>query len=313
MSNEPTKLSVSADTNVLPSNRFVESLSDAVERAKQALLFSSTYLVVIAMAEVVTVMLALSLSPNPAPLVVGLVTFAVYTSDRLADVDTDELSNPTQCAFVRQHETVLSVLSAAAYGLAIAISLLGGPVTLAITLLPGAFWVLYTSEWLPDVGLYFQRLKAVFVLNSAVVALAWAVSLVFLPVAFADAAVTPATAVVFVYFFLDSFVNTEIPNVNDRAADEAIGVSTLPVAFGVRRTRQIIYGIDLSLVALVGVAFVAGLFSTVVAVALLSGLGYALVVAAFVGRTARPTRLAIAGELKSVVVVALVFVSTTVI
>jgi hypothetical protein len=82
-------------------------------------------------------------------------------------------------------------------------------------------------------------------------------------------------------------------------------VSTLPVAVGVRRTRHVVYAIDLLLVGLVGVAFSRGLLSPVVTLALLGGLGYALVVAAFVGRTERHGRLAIAGEMKSLVVVVL--------
>ncbi|EJN57902.1 UbiA family prenyltransferase [Halogranum rubrum] len=309
MSDQSTQ-STNAD-NVTPAYRtLIEHLFSAARRTKDALLFSSAYLVAIALAESVTVLIALSLPANPAPLVVGLVTFAVYMGDRLADVDTDEVSNPTQSAFVRRHETPLSVLSAAAYGLALAIALFGGPMPLAITLLPGAFWVLYASEWLPEVGTYFQRLKEVLVLNTSIVSLAWAISLVFLPLAFVNSLFTPAAAVVFVYFFLDSFVNTEIPNVHDRFADEAIGVSTLPVVFGVARTRQILYGINLALVALVTGALVRGVLSTPVSLALLGGLGYTLVVTAFVGRTTRHTRLAIAGEAKAFVVVALFALAT---
>lgn len=312
MTSESTKLSTHPDGTASSHRTFLEQSLAAVGRVKEALLFSSTYLVVIAMAEVVTVMFALSLEPNPAPVVVGLVTFAVYMGDRISDVDTDELSNPDQSAFVRRHETALSVLSAVAYGIAIAISVLGGPLALGITLLPGAFWVLYASEWLPEVGFYVRRLKEVLVLNSAVVALAWAVSLVFLPLTFAGHGFTTTGVVIFVYFFLDSFVNTEIPNVNDREADEETGVSTLPVVFGVRRTRQFVYAIDLALVGLVGLAFLDGVLSPAMTGALLGGLGYALVVAAFVGRTDRHSRLAVAGEAKSLVVVALFSMLTVV-
>jgi 4-hydroxybenzoate polyprenyltransferase len=305
MTSESTKLSVHSDSTTSSHRPFVEQSLTAVKRVKEALLFSSTYLVVIAMAEVVTVMFALSLEPNPAPVVVGLVTFAVYMGDRISDVDTDELSNPTQSAFVRRHETALSVLSAVSYGVAVAISVFGGPIALGITLLPGVFWVLYASEWLPEVGFYVRRLKEVLVLNSAVVALGWAVTLTFLPLTFAGRGFTMTGVVIFVYFFLDSFVNTEIPNVNDREADEEIGVSTLPVVFGVRRTRQFVYAVDLSLIGLVALAYLDGVLSTAMAAALLGGLGYALGVATFVGRTERHSRLAVAGETKSLVVVAL--------
>lgn len=308
MSSETKTLPVSPGENAPLYRRFASVVLTYGERTKDALIYSSAYLVVIAMIEVVTVMVALGLPPSPAPAVVGLVTFAVYAGDRIADVDTDELDSPKQSAFVRRHETALSVLSAAAYGLAIAISVLGGPVTLALTVLPGAFWVLYASDWLPSLGAYFKRLKEVLVVNSAIVALAWAISVVFLPLSYAGAAFTPAAAVVFVYFFIDTFVNTEIPNVADREGDAAIGVSTLPVVFGVTRTRQILYALDLFLIAFLVLAYVNGHLSVALAGAALVGLAYALALAAFVGRTGNYDRLSIAGEAKHLLVYAVMVV-----
>ncbi len=306
MSSESPRLSIYSDSNDRLYSKFVYSLFTQAERTKDLLVHTSTYLVFIAMVQVATVMVALSLEPSPAPLVLGLVTFAVYTGDRIADADTDELSNPNQSSFVRRHKRLLSVMTAAAYGLAIAISVLGGPVALLVTLIPGIFWILYASDWLPTLGSYFKRLKEILVVNSTIVALAWAISLVFLPLSFADAAFTPVAAVVFVYYFLDTFVNTEIPNVNDVEADEAIGVSTLPVVFGVHRTRQILYGLDLVLVGFVGFAYLRGLLPDVLAIAILLGLVYALVLATFVGRTEHKSRLGIAGEAKHLVVMALI-------
>jgi 4-hydroxybenzoate polyprenyltransferase len=159
-------------------------------------------------------------------------------------------------------------------------------VALTITLLPGAFWLLYASDVLRGVGLRISRLKQVLVVNSAVVALAWAVTLTFLPLAFADGpvAITPRVAVVFAYFFLRSFVDTELPNVPDVAADRATDVDTLPVVFGVRRTRHALYGVDLATLGLVGYATLAGLVPVALATALVVGLGYSLGITAFLGR-----------------------------
>jgi 4-hydroxybenzoate polyprenyltransferase len=297
-------MSAYADDNGSTHSKLLTTLLAEGRRVKDALVYSSAYLVLIAMVEVATVMFALSLPLSPAPVVVGLVTFAVYAGDRVTDVDTDELSTPDQSRFVRRNRTALSVLSAAAYGLAIALAVLGGPLALAITLLPGVFWVLYATDWVPAVGARFKRLKDVLVVNSAVVAGAWAVALVFLPLSYADAAFTPAAAVVFVYFFLDTFVNTEIPNVGDREADAAIGVSTLPVVFGVRRTRHICYALDVFLLAFLAVAYLEGILPVALAAGVLAGLGYALVLAWFVGRTERYGRLSIAGEAKHLFVVA---------
>lgn len=255
-------------------------------RAGRALVYSSAYITLVAVTEVGIAMTLLSLPLTPAPVVVGLVTFAVYTIDRVADADTDAVSNPRQAAFARRHGDVLYLLAVVAYALGVTLSVLGGPVAFAVTLLPGVFWLLYASDWLPELGGSVRRLKQVFVLNSAVVALAWAVTLTFLPLAFAPGSRVepPLVAVVFAYFFLRSFVDTEVPNVRDVEADRSTGVATMPVVLGVRRTRRALYGVDLGTLGLVAFATVTGLVPAALGVALGVGLGYSLGITAFLGR-----------------------------
>lgn len=284
-------------------------LCEHAQRAGQTLVYSSVFIAVIAMTEVAIAMVLLSLPLNIAPVVVGLVTFAVYSGDRLADADTDEISNPKQAAFMRRHGDVMYVLVAASYALAVTLSILGGPVALGLALIPGVFWVLYATDWVPDVGLRVRRLKQVVVLNSAVVALAWAVTLTFLPLAFADAPVTLATVVVFGYFFLRSFVDTEIPNVRDVAADRQTDVGTLPVRLGVRRTRHALYGVDVGTLALVGYATTAGVLPITMSTALAVGLLYSVGITTFVGRFEDEELLARLPECEYVFVAVTLFTS----
>ncbi|SFG59522.1 4-hydroxybenzoate polyprenyltransferase [Halopelagius inordinatus] len=312
MVHDTQNLSNDSDRTVSTYSRLNAWARSVGERGRNTLVYSSAYLALIAVAEVAIAMVILSIPPNAAPVVVGLVTFAVYVNDRLADADTDAVSNPKQAAFARRHRDVLYLLASLGYGLAVALSMLGGPVALTITVLPGAFWVLYASDWVPDVGLRFQRLKEILVVNSAVVAFAWAVTVTFLPLAFADAALTPTAGVVFAYFFLATFVNTEIPNVRDVEGDQAIGVSTLPVVFGVRRTRHALYGVNLLAAALIGYAAVAGLVSAAATVALLAGLGYSVGVTSFVGRVEDQTRLVLAAEYGFLVVALVLALSSAV-
>ncbi|MCG1002803.1 MULTISPECIES: UbiA family prenyltransferase [Halobacterium] len=273
-----------------------------VKRLWTLLFYSSAYLSVITVVEVGIAMAVLSLPPSPAPAVVGLVAFAVYANDRIADVDDDEIDKPGQAAFVRRYEGTLYAAAALAYGVAVALAMLGGPLALALALLPGAFWVLYASDWLPRIGAGLRRLKDVLLVNTAVVALAWAVSLTFLPVAFADRGVTPAVVVVFAYFFLRSFVDTELPNVRDRAGDREAGVRTLPVVIGVERTRLALYAVDVATAALLAYAVTAGYLSLVVAFALGAGLAYSLVVTTLLVRYADHPWLTVAPEFEYVVV-----------
>lgn len=280
----------------------LDPLRGRVEEIWDVLVYSSAYLSIITMIEVAMVMVLLSLPLSLAPLILGLVTFAVYANDRIADVDDDEIDKPAQAAFVRRHRDVLYVLASGSYGVAVALSVLGGPIAFALTLLPGAFWALYATDWIPELGGHVKRLKEVLIVNTAVVAVAWAISLTFLPLAFANGSVTPAVAVVFLYFFLRSFVDTEIPNVRDRQSDRAAGVRTLPVVFGIDRTQQALFGIDLLTVAIVAYAVVQGYLSLLLALALGVGLLYSIGVTSLITRYTDREWITIIPEFEYVIV-----------
>ncbi|MWV64777.1 hypothetical protein GRS48_08070 [Halorubrum sp. JWXQ-INN 858] len=278
-------------------------LTGYLKRLGSTLVYSSVFMALVAAVEVGIATALLGVPLTAAPLVVALVTFAVYTTDSVADADTDARSNPGRATYARRYGDQLMIAAAGAYGVAVAIAVLGGPLALALTVLPGAFWVVYASDWLPETGRSIERvtgdlprLKDVLLVNSALVATGWAVALTFLPLAFADAAVTPTVVVVFAYFFLRSFVDAELPNVRDVDADAAIGVATLPVVVGVTWTRRALYGVDLGTAALIAVAASAGLIAWPFAAALLVGLAVSLGVTALAGRVSDTDVLGVAPD-----------------
>jgi len=293
-----------AQTEVAWERRAVAGLTRVGERVGNTLVYSSAYLAVVAMAEMAVVMALLAVEANPAPVVVALVAFAVYSYDRIVDVDADAVSSPDQAAFVRRHRDVLYLLASAAYAVAVTLSLLGGPLALGVTLIPGLFGVLYASDWMPDVGSSVRRFKDLLVVNTSMVAFAWAVTLTFLPLAFTGGAFGPTAGIVFGYLFLRSFVDAELPNVGDVAGDREAGVSTIPVVFGVRRTRHVLYAVDLLSLGMVGYAVATEVLPAALGGALCLGVVYSLGVVSRVGRTDDSELLTIASECEYLVVVA---------
>ena len=247
-------------------------------------------------------MVILSLGPTPAPVVVGLVAYGVYVGDRISDVRYDPEATSERSAFIGRHRRLLSVTSAGAYGLAIALSALGGPLALTVTLAPGATWVLYVVDLSERSFVPVKRLKTIFVLNSTLVALAWATAMVFLPIVFADAAITPLAVVLAIYFFADIFVNTEIPNVRDIEDDAQNDVSTFPTVVGIQRTRHILYIINtLSILVVVG-AFLGGYLPVLFALILLAWRVLAVFLNSRIGRSDDYRRLELIGEMNYVFV-----------
>lgn len=290
----------------------------------------SPFVAVVAAVEVLIATALLGLPLTPAPAVVALVTFAVYTVDHVADADADARSTPERAALAYRYGDQLMIAATLAYGLAVALAIVGGPLALAVTLLPGAFWVLYASDWLPSVGRVagdavpdgrmdavwrrVPRLKDVVVVNSVVVALGWAIAVTVLPLAFSgtDAGtllaggIERAVGVVFAYFFLRSFVDAELPNVRDVEADAAVGVSTLPVVLGVPSTRRALYAVDAVATATVAAAAVGGLIAWSLALALVAGIAVSLGVTALAGRVDDESVLGVAPDCSYLLVGALV-------
>jgi 4-hydroxybenzoate polyprenyltransferase len=242
------------------------------------------YITVSAVVDITIATILLGLPLNPALAVIGLVTFAVYTNDRVADADVDAISDPDKAAFVERHGHVLRPLADVAYGVAVMIAVAGGPLALLLTLLPGVFWVFYASGWFGTLGGSLSRLKELLVINTTVVALAWAVVLTFLPLAFASATPDVAVPFVFGYLFLRVFMLVELSNVLDVESDRAVGVDTIPALFGVDWTRRALAFVNVATGAVIAGALAAAGLSVPAALALLVGVGYSLGVTMLLGR-----------------------------
>ncbi len=296
MASEPKRLTETTEQTARPDGSYLGWVAARGRGVWRVAEYSAAYLALVAVAEVLIVQSVLSLPVSPAPVVVGLITFAIYANDRIVDLETDWASSPRRCAFVHRHKGVLSVLAALSYGVAVALSVLGGPFAFFLTVLPGAAWVVYAVDWLPGAATSIDRLKEVIVLNSLVVALAWSLAVVLLPLAYAGRSPTPAGSVVLLYFVLAAFVSAEVANVGDIEADRRIGVSTLPTALGIAGARRCLYAVTALLALVLGGAAFGGLLAVETAAVLSLGLATLLLVTSLLGRGGNHDRLTVAAE-----------------
>ena len=295
MGNEPTKPSVPDGTTAQYRSHATPPDSGTF-RQIAAFAAGAPFTALVAAVEVAVVTVALGVPLSTAPVAVGLVAFAVYAADHVADAEGDAGSTPTRARIALRYADQLMVAAAVSYGLAVALAAGAGPAALALVLVPGAVWIGYATDWLPAAGdlvaplgeVSVPRLKDVFLLNSAAVALAWAVAVVAAPLAFAgvpvDSIGTPAVGLLFAYVFARSFVDVEVPNVRDVAADAAQGVATLPVVYGVTGTRRILFAVDAVAVGLLAAIAATGAASPAALAALGVGLAVSVAVTALADR-----------------------------
>ncbi len=275
---------------------FTDRLRNPLTQAWTVAVYTSTYLALIAVIEVLIVSHLLELPSSPAPLVVGLITFAIYVNDRLVDLDSDSVSKPRRTAFIRKHATTLYVFGALAYGTAVALSIYGGPLALALTLLPGVVWLLYALDWIPSFAASIRRLKDILIVNTLLVAGAWALTVVFLPIVYTGAAITPTSWLLFGYFAVGAFISVEIANVSDIEADSLRGVATLPVVVGIKRTRQFLVALVILLAAVLIVGSIVELLSWPITLLLGAGLVWLLLSIGLVRETADIDGITISAE-----------------
>ncbi|WP_435194825.1 histidine kinase N-terminal 7TM domain-containing protein [Natronomonas sp. EA1] len=254
----------------------------------RSFVYTCLYLALIAVGETIIVTVLLDLPLSLAPATIGLIVFSVYVNDQLIDLDDGDIPDPGEAAFIARHKDLLYVFGAVSYGIALSLSVWGGLLTFAIALIPGLAWILYASDVISTfterTGVNFRRLKELFLLNSLLVAFAWAITLVLIPVGYAGQVPVAGVLTMVGYFLLRVFKNTEVSNVADRAEDEARDISTLPTVLGVRRTQWAFHAIDALTAVVLVVAVAQGYLPETLSLALFVGLAYSTVVVRLVDR-----------------------------
>ncbi len=182
-----------------------------------------------------------------------LVTFSVYSLNMVTDRKEDEINradgsfNKTWCFLIPSViSMIISLLIASTIG-ALALTILAIPIVI------GFLYSVQITKKLP-------RLKEVVGVKSVVVALSWAITGTFLPIA-TQPVFSIKEALVFLYIFAQILVNTIIFDVLDTKGDNFARIDTIPTALGKNKTKKLLLGINVSLVGWLAYCFLTGVFT----------------------------------------------------
>jgi 4-hydroxybenzoate polyprenyltransferase len=183
-----------------------------------------------------------------APFITFLVISAIYSLDRVADLEADSQTHPERARFSQRHARLLRGSAVAAYVLALVLAGRQGRWSVAVTLLPLAALLAYSFPLLPRpvarrVG--FSRIKEVFVLKNLWVSGTLAATSTLLAVVPQGGAPEEKAPLALAVFLLGRWeVNTVFFDVRDEAGDRANGLRTLPVVLGRARTLRLLHGLN---------------------------------------------------------------------
>lgn len=215
--------------------------------------------------------LLLGLSPQiPVCFAVFLMTFSVYSLDKTTNSNEDTINMPERAGFLAGRKKLILYYSLAAYALSALLILREMPTALPVIFIPLAANAVYGSKRIPGM----PRLKDIPVVKNLVVAISWALVTTLLPAM--QAPRITGTIVAFVLYFMLAkvFINAALYDVRDVKGDREMGVKTMPVLLGSRRTTIILLALNSTL--LPGLMQIGSMFRLLALIMVLYGYTYIL-------------------------------------
>jgi len=166
-------------------------------------------------------------------------TFSVYNFDRLIKQREDLINDLDRSKFIKEKREIWATVTTASLITSIALGAVKGLSVLLTMLLPLAVFVGY-GIGIPSM----PRLKDIPGVKNLVLAGTWAFVPTLLPNLIRAEPLREKDAVLsllfFYFIFTKVFINTILFDVRDIEGDRVVGVKTLPVVLGVKRTRMIL-------------------------------------------------------------------------
>ncbi|MFL5359061.1 UbiA family prenyltransferase [Archangium sp.] len=177
-----------------------------------------------------------------APLLAFLVIYAIYSLDRVTELDADGLTHPERARFSQRYARWIRHSALAAQALALGLAATRGAWSVAVTLMPLAALLVYSFPVLPRflarrVGV--SRLKEVFLLKNLWVAGTLTATSTLLPVVLHGGVPHGPSLLALAAFLLGRWaLNVILFDVRDETGDGANGLRTVPVVLGRAKTLR---------------------------------------------------------------------------
>lgn len=182
----------------------------------------------------------------------SLITYSIYSLNRLTDIEEDSSNLPERTRFVQKRKNILLFLSIASYITALIIGGIRNLYTIPVFLIPFLVGILYSIK------IFSIRVKDIFCMKNFAVSFTWASSSSLLPYIFFYEKTT--AIMLFLFLFIKCFVNTVVFDVRDIEGDRKAGTKTIPVVIGIRKTMILLLLINSLLIILAVVCFLTNTF-----------------------------------------------------
>lgn len=171
-------------------------------------------------------------------LVCFLVTYFVYSINRLTDIKEDMISHHSRVEFVKKRSVFFFVGGMFALVVALVLSYLNSLLTLLVVSIPVILVISYSIGILPTSIFSKKRLKEYFLIKNIVVSTGWAM----IPLYVSTYTGTFNLGFIFlsIFVFLRIFIGVIMFDIRDIIGDRVYKIQTIPVVYGVKKSKEII-------------------------------------------------------------------------
>jgi len=175
----------------------------------------------------------LGMTPSiPICISVFLMTFSVYSLNKLTDIEEDAINMPERISFLAGRTKLILYYSLAAYVLSAIIAFLEKPLVLPLIFIPLASNAIYSSRLIPGL----PRLKDIPFMKNLTVAISWALVCTLLPAVHMNIASKGLIVIIILFMITKDVITTALYDIRDVVGDRENGVRTIPVIFGPKKT-----------------------------------------------------------------------------
>jgi 4-hydroxybenzoate polyprenyltransferase len=180
-------------------------------------------------------------------------TIAVYSLNKLTDRTEDNINKPNQTTKIQSRFITPTIVC---YAIALSIAFTKGYIVFLVLLIPLLIGFVYSVK-------LFKPLPRFKLLNikSVLVTFSWAFTGALLPTLTDTTIATEKILLVFLYLFIQIFVNAILFDILDMRGDKAINAKTMPLRFGKKKATYFLCIVNSLLFLWLGFCFTAGLFT----------------------------------------------------
>ncbi|MFC1787393.1 UbiA family prenyltransferase [Halobacteriota archaeon] len=182
-----------------------------------------------------------------------LIIFSIYNINKLTDLEEDSVNVPERAGFIEKNKHFVVGTTIASFIVALYLSFLQNPFSIFVILFPFFMGIIYSIK------ISNFRLKDITGIKNIVVALSWAVLGAFLPLAVFFRGYL-LVLLIFYFFFIKCFINTVVFDVRDIEGDIKSGVRTIPAFFGRNKSKNLLLGLNSTLLIWLALSYVLGFF-----------------------------------------------------